>query len=294
MRWLAPLLLCSTSLLSFASDPIDVIIVSGQSNAVGFDAPPSQLSADPIDAKIAFWWRCGDPPPDEHDSTSHGWTTLKAQPLGNPIRPRRDRQYGNFAQAKGGFGPEIGMARMLSRSRARPLAIIKVAFSGTHVAGDWNPQFSDNDSSADSQDLRGACYRSLVSEVRQALKTLSETRSPRVIAIAWVQGESDANPSRVNDYQQNITRMITSLRNDLQTPDLIALVGVNTKFGGGRNKHLPGVIAAQQAFAMSDPNAAYVDTTGATIANDAHFDAAGTIEVGKRFARALSSLQSKE
>ncbi len=128
--------------VTHAAEPIDVIIVAGQSNAVGFDAAPGELPADPIDARVPFWWRCGDPPPDEHDSVSNGWTTLKPQPLGDPIKPRRDRQYGNFAQPTGGFGPEIGLARTIASKHETPLAIIKVAFSGTHVAGDWNPELS--------------------------------------------------------------------------------------------------------------------------------------------------------
>ncbi len=142
-------LLCA---VADAAQPIDVIIVAGQSNAVGFDAAPGELPADPIDAKIPFWWRCGDPPPDEHDSVSNGWMTLKPQSLGDPIKPRRDRQYGNFAQSTGGFGPEMGLARMIASNRKTPLAIIKVAFSGTHVAGDWNPELSAEDAAADEHD----------------------------------------------------------------------------------------------------------------------------------------------
>ena len=40
---------------------IDLIIVSGQSNAVGFDAIATELPEDPRDAQVMFWWRGGDP-----------------------------------------------------------------------------------------------------------------------------------------------------------------------------------------------------------------------------------------
>jgi hypothetical protein len=196
------LLTCCAAALLPATEPIDVILVAGQSNAVGFDAAPSKLPADPIDQEILFWYRCGDPPPDAHDTTSDGWTTLGPQPLGSPIKPRRGRQYGNFAQPDGGFGPEIGLARTIAQGQDRKLAIIKVAFSGTHVAGDWNPTLTSDDQQVSEQDCRGACYRSLV----------------------------------------------------------------------------------------SDPLTCYIDTATASIANNAHFDAAGTIDVGERFARGLSSI----
>ena len=42
---------------------IDVLLVAGQSNAVGYDAKPSELPADLGDWAVRYWWRCGDPPP---------------------------------------------------------------------------------------------------------------------------------------------------------------------------------------------------------------------------------------
>ena len=114
-RFLLICLLGTSAQVLVAQDVVevrDLVIVAGQSNAVGFDAKPSELEPHSADAKVLFWWKCGDPPPDEHDSnSSNAWTHLQPQPLGDPIKPRRDRQYGNYAQADGGFGPEVGFAR---------------------------------------------------------------------------------------------------------------------------------------------------------------------------------------
>ncbi len=287
--WSCPLLCC----VVIANEPIDVIIVAGQSNAVGFDAAPSELPPDPIDARVLLWWRCGDPPPDEHDSTSDGWTNLRPQPRGNPITPRGGRQYGNFGQSSGGFGPEVGLARTIVPAHNTSLAIIKVAFSGTHVAGDWNPLAIGGDASATEHDSRGACYRSLVAETHRALNVLAENHRPRLIAVVWVQGESDANAEHAEHYEQNIAAMISSLRQEFEAPELIALLGVNTRFGNGENRFMPQVIAAQKSYAASDPRARYVDTEGASVANRVHFDALGTLEVGKRFANELTSVMSR-
>ena len=293
-----------------AQQPIDVIIVSGQSNAVGFDAPPEELPASEWDEQIRFWWRCGDPPPDKHDSNSGRWTTLRPQPLGNPIRPRQsgDRQYGNFAQRAGGFGPEIGLARAIASRGGRPLAIIKVAFSGTHLAGDWNPGLAaktgpavnttlepdanEPETMASVGDSRGACYRSLLAETNRAMTELRKTGKPRLVGFVWIQGESDATADRAPQYRTNLSQMITALRRDLAAPELIALLGVNTKFQAGKNKNLDIVIEAQKAYADTDPRARYVDTDGASIANNVHFDAAGTLDVGRRFADAFHELTS--
>ena len=109
-----------------------------------------------------FWWRCGDPLPDEHDSIGATWSHLQPQPLGSPIISRSDRQYGNFAQAEGGFGPEIGLARtLLAKQPSQRLAIVKAAFSGTGMR-------TDCDHSRDGEE--GSCYRALVRETRSALK----------------------------------------------------------------------------------------------------------------------------
>ena len=154
----------------------DLILVAGQSNAVGYDAYPEKLPADAADKDVLFWWRCGDPPPDKFDSTSGGkWTHLQPQPRGMPM-PRDGsepgektqgtrRQYGNFAKPSGGFGPEIGLARALRTAEARPLAIVKAAFSGTGMRTDWDP--------SDPGDA-GACYRALVSEAKAAVTAARE------------------------------------------------------------------------------------------------------------------------
>lgn len=264
----------------------DLLIVAGQSNAVGYDAKPGGMTADDADQQILFWWKCGDPPPDEHDSTSGGmWTHLQAQPLGNPMKPKQGRQYGNFAQPEGGFGPEIGFARTLYACEQTPLAVVKAAFSGTGLRRDWN--HSDEGEG-------GACYRALVAEVRTAVDAAKKNGivlRPR--AFAWVQGESDANANDSSVYARNLTAMITALRKDLNAPRLPALVAVNTKFGGGKNPFMPVVIEQQKLAGSFDPRCEYVDTSGASVANNVHYDAKGTLEVGRLFAETLLHLEEK-
>lgn len=264
---------------------VDLLIVAGQSNAVGYDADPGKLPADPADQQILFWWKCGDPPPDEHDSASSGeWTHLQAQPLGQPKRPRAGRQYGNFAFASGGFGPEIGLARTLHAQQERPLAVLKVAFSGTGMRTDWNP--------ADAGD-GGACYRALVAEYRRAaMAARSDGIQLQPRALIWVQGESDANASDAPEYAERLGEMIARLRADVTQSDLIALIAVNTQFGRGQNAFMPQIVQQQQQLAARDVRCSYVDTSRATIANAAHFDSAGTLEVGRLFASALMQMEA--
>jgi hypothetical protein len=273
-----------------AAETRDLILVAGQFNAVGADTTPTELPPSNADREIMFWWRTGDPPPDKHDSTSSGaWKRLQTQPLGNPKLPRdgKNRQWGNFSHPQGGFGPEIGMARTLSKKQPkRRLAIVKAAFSGTGIRRDWDPK-SDTES--------GSCYRALLKETRDAIKAATAKGiTLKIRALAWVQGESDANPANVEHYEKALNEMIAALRRDLNAPDMIALVAVNTRFGGGRNKLMPDIVKAQRAVGAADKRAAYVDTAKATIANNAHYDTKGTLYVGRLFAEALLEVEGED
>jgi hypothetical protein len=92
----------------------------------------------------------------------------------------------------------------------------------------------------------------------------------------------------------NLSAMLKSLRAELEAPDLILLLGVNTRFGNGKNPFMPKVIAAQQEVATALPRARYVDTAGAETLppSHTHFTAAGTLEIGRRYAEALLSFES--
>jgi hypothetical protein len=267
----------------------DLVLIAGQSNAVGFDAYASELPPDAADRDVMFWWRVGDPPPDEYDVTSGGkWTQLQPQPKGRPMetttaeaRAKSPRQYGNFKKAEGGFGPEMGLAREFRVREGRPLAIVKAAFSGTALRQDWNP---------DDAGPTGACYRALVAETKAAQAAArAQGVTLRLRALVWVQGESDATQAAAPEYARQMAHVLACLRRDLAAPQLLALVGVNTHFGNDKNPHMPVIVAQQRTLAALDPFSRYVDTEGAEtlLPSQTHFTAKGTLEIGRRFATAL-------
>lgn len=265
--------------------PIDVVLVAGQSNAVGCDSDPDLLPMDARDREVLFWWRCGDPPPDDHDSNSGGsWTYLQSQPKGDPLHPSaKDRRWGNFNSDKGGFGPEIGLARTMVGLGRGLIAIVKVAFTGTGLNRDWNPR-SDGPS--------GACYRSFVGESRKAVAALQLMGyAPTLRAVAWVQGENDCTQWDADRYQVRMAEFISALRSDLGAPGLFVLMGFNAKFAAPGYPAAMTVVAAQKAIARTVTHCVYVDTDGATLKNGYHFDSAGNLEVGRRFALALISAE---
>lgn len=281
----------SASLLVALAGPIlaepvhyDLVILAGQSNAVGFDAKPSEIPKDPVDQKVLLWWKTGDPPPDTHDSSSNNWLPLGPQPLGNPA-PKKSapRQYGNFAQPDGGFGPEMGFARhLLQIDPDRKLAILKVAFSGTSIPQDWDPK---------KRDQKDSCYAALLAEFQRAtLAAKTKDIVLRPTAFLWVQGESDANAQNAPPYAKDLADFLQALRSDLNAPKLPAFIAVNPHFGLGKNTFMPAIVEAQKQAAQNDPLTTYLDTSSAPIANGAHFDTRGTLQVGQEFAAAFLKL----
>ena len=134
------------------------------------------------------------------------------------------------------------------------------------------------------------CYRAMIDEAKEAVRLAQQkgvTLQPR--AFVWVQGESDANAKDAPEYASNLAKMLGKLRADLNAPDMFLLLGVNTRFGNGKNTFLPAVIEAQKQVASKLVRARYVDTDGADTLppSHTHFTPQGTLEIGRRFAEAL-------
>jgi hypothetical protein len=275
---------------------VDLILVAGQSNAVGFHTRASELPRDPSDNQVMFWWKCGDPPADEFDSSSNQeWTTLRPQPKGEPKLPKGGTNYGNFGYDEGGFGPEIGLTRtLLERQPDRPLAIVKVAYSGTGIDY-WNPG-----NKMDAKRGRN-CYPALLAETKLAIeKARAQGITLRPRALVWCQGESNCMREYSPAYRDSLEAMIAALRKDLDAPKLIALIGLNTKFGQKRPKEarkpsegVLNVVRGMKELAAGSEHVEYVDDWGCEVVNIAHFGSKGTLELGKRYAEALMTTEER-
>ena len=278
---LSGLLLSCQSYMHEYKEVRELIIIAGQSNAVGYDTKASELPESDLDQHVMFWWRVGDPPADKHDSSSSDqWETLRSQAKGNakPLDFKK-RQYGNFRYAEGGFGPEMGLAReLLSQDNHLNLAILKVAFSGTSLEEDWNR----------ASRSKRHCYRALLDEYHEAKEMAKEQDIDlRLRAFIWIQGESDSGPLKSLNYAKQLEHFVKSIRNDIGSRQLPFYFGVNTHFVQGQNVFISRIVKAQKSVAKNLNNCFYVDTSTASLANAIHFDSKGTLQVGKTFAESL-------
>jgi hypothetical protein len=103
-----------------------------------------------------------------------------------------------------------------------------------------------------------------------------------------MQGERDARfPEAGRQYKENLGTLISHFLQDLDAPDVPFLLGhVNPP--AEAYPAVEEVRAAQASVARAVDNARLVSTTGLSKHPDnLHYDAAGQIELGQRFAQAF-------
>jgi len=116
------------------------------------------------------------------------------------------------------------------------------------------------------------------------------------VGIVWMQGESDAGKLEwANQYSANLKRLMDLIRAAFRTDDLPVVVGRISDSGNsptGKVWKYGREIRWQQAkFVNQDGNAKLVTTTdNYTYSDPWHYDSEGYIDLGKQFAKEMSSL----
>lgn len=211
------------------------------------------------------------------------------------VRLFEDGEFVTFASGPT-FGPELGFAHDLGRSRGEPIVLCKVARSGANLYYDWNP---DGVSSGPQDAYRGPLYPQMVSQVGALWQRLSGAGAhARVCGMLWLQGERDS----VFDfmaavYQRRLSEFIRCVRRDLGSTDMpfiMALIAPR-RLALDTGQHFPHayrdtVRAAQRRVARSVPRVGLVETDDLPQSDNLHFDTAGQIELGRRYARVYEQI----
>lgn len=200
------------------------------------------------------------------------------------------------------FGPEIGISEKISeKDPSDRVFIIKYAYGGTRLTNQWCPP------SAKGEANTGYLYSGAKHYILKQLGKLEEMGlKPKVKAICWMQGESDADP--VAEGQTPPAVLYESYErafiNDLRA-DLVGYKPTGKKIGfvdAGISDstpwvHYETVNAAKKKLADDDPTYhIYLDTIGAKLtynlepsgaADLYHYDSASMIKLGHMFAEAL-------
>jgi hypothetical protein len=260
-RWLAVLAVAVLTCMAGCGPAPDasgeLLIVAGQSNALGFRLDAADLPAGlrRPDPRVKIW-------------DGRAFVTLRpGVNTGAPNNPRS-------------WGPETAFAHAWLRDHpGRTLFVVKLARGSTPLAAspglDWAP-------------ASGELFSQTETEVRKARAWLARRGAvPAATAILWMQGESDAaRADAAAAYGRNLAAALPQMRARWGDPgSRIALgrIGLGWPYAGT-------VRAAQAQVDAADPLAVAVDTAAYPLLPDSqHYAAAGQLRLGVDLYAALEN-----
>lgn len=254
------------------SKKLKVYLVAGQSNAVGccsVNGLPANLRGCQKGAIIFVRGECRLGP--------YGWASLK-EGLGSGFGDHDGR---------GTFGPELAFGACVAPARPdQVVAIIKCAWGATNLGAQWRPPSAGGKT--------GELYTGFVKAVREGLAALDPAFEPRISGMIWMQGESDsADPRMADDYAKNLTCLIQDLRAEMKRPEMPFVFAQISKAPAWDNppNRGPQIRAAQLEVSKTVPHTATFATDDYKMCDPWHYDTAGMISLGERFAKAMKELE---
>ena len=275
--------------------PVNVILISGQSNAVG--CTRSQYIKTSISLSEYNRFNEGF----ENIKISYDcWTKDVYLEDDDPNKFVSQNKSKGFVPVKLGqgngpetFGPEIGIADYLTDNEGTnwgdKVFIIKYACGASNLKDDFAQRNSP-------------MYGRLIKYVKKAMNNLSNKGyRPTLKAFCWMQGEGDAwGPEYYNYYRTNLETFVGNVRHDLyklsgnkEVPFIDAKIngyGQWSAYGNGWSQ----VNIQKGQFANSSDNNFLIDTiaAGMTSLNEPtgapdkdHYDSESEIKLGRLFAQ---------
>lgn len=301
------------------SKPVQVYILLGQSNMLGF-GKPSALQAAAKNGKYPYLI-------DDSDA----WTVRKdvrnvrVMCSGNSVA----KDYTNdWMTIQGNIGPEIGIGHYLGHVTDAPVMILKSCIGNRSLGWDLLPPGSEpyehggktqpgyrgtpTDPKGNGEPVQGEWYAGCqydgdIAAAKKVLENLDKyypgAKSYEVARFFWWQGDKDMrNAAHYEQYEKNLIQLIQTLRKDFDTPDakfVTASLG-QTKKGskGGDGK----ILDAMEAVAKnSDPDlkdmVAFVYTNPLSMGGSSSGHYSGNPEtymnIGEAMGKAMVELLSK-
>lgn len=262
-----------------STDPFDIVIIPGQSNAEHRSEAVGDLSADISDA---YQWRASA----YADALSGERLVTKVSAANEPID-----------HTSTASGSSIGWAAAFARAYitdtlapGRRLLLVCSAIGGTSLVAsgqEWDP--TAGRLGAVTPDP-GYAYATMISRATAAAtEIIAAFPGSAVVGVCWLQGESDAGFSVAGaTYSAALDALIAAVREDLGISDLPWVVGTIP------DDYTSGTATAIRAAIADTPNrvagTACVDNTGRATHDGTHFTAASLRLIGPDYAAALAGL----
>lgn len=275
---LCAVLICLAQHLAAQKKPIDVYLISGQSNATGqgymVNLPPDFV----VDTTVLIF----------HSHLLKGKAPYTWHPLYQA------------SETPDKFGVELSFGtRLREHYPARSIAIIKHAYSGSNLYEDWNPGKNKKDSAH-----FGKQFGYFIRTVEEGLAELhKQGYAPELKAMLWQQGEGDARDiagmANSQNYGRNLNAFIGRIRQHFgnRLPFVYGyVIPVPLDRFTGREQVRDGQfrvdqesgdrLSVKKAFVITtddlplrsaEPNSPYPD-------DQVHYNTFGILELGRRFA----------
>ena len=287
MKHIAPTLIALLFAATALAAPVDVFILSGQSNMVGSGQLADLTEAQRAPIPQARFWN---------------GTTFETYVPGKTVTSANDKR----------FGPELAFARNVPGATAdAPIYLIKFAVGGRPLHAGWDhakwmgpapgpnrETFYPGEKPGDPN--VGKLHKKLLSRVLPALKHLKDQGIDyRVRGVLWMQGEADAKEAiPAMTYAKSLKQWHQRLLEDIGAAPCPLVFGQVLPYSppAARFTHRDEVRASQahldrdSGHTDSYPWARMVPTEDMPLAKDTvHYNAAGQLKLGAAFAEALST-----
>jgi hypothetical protein len=205
------------------------------------------------------------------------------------------------------FGVELTFARRLEELDPEAnIAIIKYSRGGTSIDeeaarqfGSWDPGYG-NGEGVNQLDHFMSTVQNALARADIDGDGSDDTLVPA--GIIWMQGESDGDVAEAiaNRYHENLTVLMEQIRDAFGVEDIPVVIGRISDSGRDEDT---GVVweygeiirSAQAEFVESDGSASLVTATdGYGYSDPWHYDTAGYIDLGRRFAEAVVGLRAEQ
>ena len=200
--------------------------------------------------------------------------------------------FGN-SSSKETFGPELVFGHHIAQYIDEEIILLKVAEGGTDLYEKWRSPSMEARLGVSDEPTN---YPLLVEHLTEVQTNISvhfpEYEGLQVetelAGFVWFQGWNDGilpvAPTYAPAYEENLTDLVTDLRNDLDMPDLPVLIAQS------QNDDFYGTIIQQAQRAVADQigNAQSFITTD--LSNSFHYDPAAVLVIGDRMAAAMADL----
>lgn len=261
--------------------PIDVILISGQSNAVG--CTHTNCISRSIGHSKYQEYLSGYP----GIKIAYDCWTKDAGPIFYSQNKSKDDGFVKVMLGQGNglttFGPEIGIAEAMHEKYDNKFCLIKYACGASNLKDDWATRESP-------------MYGRFIDYVKMQMENLkSMGYIPTIKALCWMQGEGDSYDGYYQDYYNNTKLFVGNLREDLkQLSGDKDFAFIDAGISNSKDwQYYRKVNDAKKQFAEESENNIFIDTIEAGMHTNeepfgepdtCHYDSESEVLLGHLFA----------